>query len=209
MDKMINKEMPFSNKKYEVLFLTNNQNTMELYNWLSDKCTIKLYDDPLSIDLIKKWNPDLVISYNYKYIIGQEVIDYMQGRIINLHISLLPWNRGSNPNIWSFIDSTPKGVTIHEISSKLDRGKIIYQQECVFDENVETFESSYCKLHQTMIGLFQRNWDNIKLGKYELQEQQGKGSYHNNKDLEKLKSICPFTWSDNISDYMKRYSESI
>ena len=43
MDKMINKEMPFWDKKYEVLFLTNNQNTMELYNWLLDKCTIKLY----------------------------------------------------------------------------------------------------------------------------------------------------------------------
>ena len=27
---------------------------------------------------------------------------------INMHISYLPWNRGFSPNIWSFIDNTPK-----------------------------------------------------------------------------------------------------
>ena len=72
-------------------------------------------------------NPKLIVSYNYKHIIQPEIIVLMNGRLVNLHISYLPWNKGSDPNFWSFIDNTPKGVTIHKIDNHLDTGAILYQ----------------------------------------------------------------------------------
>ena len=70
-----------------------------------------------------------MVSYGYRKIVLADVIDKMAGEIINLHISYLPWNRGANPNFWSFIDDTPKGVTIHEMSADLDKGRILCQKE--------------------------------------------------------------------------------
>jgi len=37
----------------------------------------------------------------------------------------LPYNKGSHPNFWSFIENSPKGVSIHEIDEGIDTGKLI------------------------------------------------------------------------------------
>jgi len=63
-----------------------------------------------------------LISYGYRHIFKPEVIQRFRGRIINLHISFLPWNRGVDPNQWSFLQDTPKGVTIHFIDEGIDLG---------------------------------------------------------------------------------------
>ena len=44
-------------------------------------------------------------------------------------MSFLPYNRGSHPNFWSFIDDTPKGITIHEIDEGADTGNIVFQKK--------------------------------------------------------------------------------
>ena len=106
-----------------ILFLYNNENSLELYRKLrkiGEK--IVLFSDRIDINKVIELNPFFIISYNYKYLIDEDVIKYMKNKIVNLHISLLPWNRGANPNLWSFIDNTPKGVTIHQVSAGLDEG---------------------------------------------------------------------------------------
>lgn len=193
--------------KAQVLFLTNNPNAYVLYDWLKEKCQVSVYNEKLSLTKIKQINPKLIISYNYKYRIDNEVIEYMQGNIINLHISYLPWNRGADPNIWSFIDETPKGVTIHQISPELDKGKILYQKECFFEPEHETFETTYEKLNHTMIELFQEKWEEIWNKNYQLMEQIGEGSYHRHQELDKIQEQIPFQWSDNIADFLRRYRE--
>ncbi len=189
-----------------VLFLTNNVITISLFDWLRGQCEVYLYSEYLHIDQLKEWKPSLIVSYNYKYLIEKDIIDYMKENIINLHISYLPWNRGSDPNIWSFIDDTPKGVTIHQISTRLDAGKILYQKECHFETEQETFETSYWKLNQLIIELFKEKWEDIWTKKYILFEQKGIGSYHKRRDLERIKEKVPFEWNDNISDFLVRYN---
>lgn len=188
-----------------VLYLTNNNNALKLYEWLKDKCEVVLCEERLDLAYVEKVSPDLIVSYNYKYLIREDVIEYMDGRIINLHISFLPWNRGSSPNFWSFFDDTPKGVTIHQISAGLDEGKILYQKKCDFDVAKETFATSYEKLNDIIVELFKDNWEEIRSGAYELLPQQGGGTYHTMKDLNELSAKCPFKWTDNIAEYLKKY----
>lgn len=180
---------------------------MPLFKWLKERCKINIYSDRINLEQIIKLQPELIISYNYKYIIKADIIDYMKGNIINLHISLLPWNRGVSPNFWSFIDNTPKGVTIHQISVKVDEGNIIYQKECKFDETKETFESSYRKLNEMVVELFQKHWEDIKNGNYCLMKQMGEGSYHSAKDLQLQIQECPFQWTDCIADYIEKNNQ--
>ena len=118
----------------EYIFLTNNHNTDCLYRWLEEKegkgKVIRL-SECISIELLKEMRPKYIISYNYIHMISKEIIDFMHGNIVNLHISLLPYNRGTSPNFFSFLDNTPKGVTIHQISEELDAGKIFCNKEII------------------------------------------------------------------------------
>ena len=75
-----------------VLFLTNNLNAIKLYNWLAERCLTYIYSRKLNIETVKALEPELIISYNFNYLINSEIIEYMKGKIINLHISYLPWN---------------------------------------------------------------------------------------------------------------------
>lgn len=124
-----------------------------------------------------------------------------------MHISLLPWNRGASPNIWSFIDNTPKGVTIHMLSAGLDEGDILFQEEVQFDPQVETLQTTHTKLNEMIADLFKRNWPIICSGQYKelRKKQKGNGSYHTTADLKRLKDNVIFEWSDNINDFLLRY----
>lgn len=159
-----------------------------------------VYDEKLTADFIKQNKPDFLISYGYRHIIKQEILDFFApNRAINMHISFLPWNRGADPNLWSFLDDTPKGVTIHYLDSGLDTGDIVAQEE-VFINEEETLSSSYNLLHNRMINLFIKNWKLIKTGRCNRIAQVGDGTCHKSKDKEKIISILPDGWNTKISE---------
>ncbi len=193
-----------------ILFLTNNENAMNLYYWLEEvEKTVLLFQNKLDMNYVRTINPDFIISYSYSYIITEEIIELMCGKIINLHISLLPWNKGSNPNYWSFIDNTPKGVTIHLIDKGLDTGKVLAQKEVYFDEENESFRSSYDMLHNTIQQLFIDNWENIKNNSIIPVEQKGLGSVHNMSEFRELTERFPVDWNDIIARYKQRMLKEV
>lgn len=195
----------------KVLFLTNNEITKPVVEWLErrTKDEIVLCSEKLTLPDVKSLSPAIVISYNYRYIIKQDMIDLMHGRIINLHISLLPWNRGADPNLWSFLEDTPKGVTIHLIDKGVDTGDILLQKEVGLNERTETLESSYKKLHAEMQELFITNWDVIKDFKISPKPQVGKGSFHLSKDSAGIKStLGEQLWSIPIYKLKQRLKDA-
>lgn len=187
------------------LLLTNNRNAIALYQWLCNcESNVIIFSEKLCEEAIRTFNPEIVISYNYKYIIEPNVIDAVDRRIINMHISFLPYNRGAQPNFWSFIDDTPKGVTIHRLERGLDKGDIICQRQVVFDESVETFASTYVKLNNEIVKLLQENWEQIKSGQIKGKMQEGSGSYHDMSAFRTYTEKYPLDWNDVIADYKKR-----
>ncbi len=169
-----------------ILLLSNNDNVKKLKDKLDKDYEVVLYHDKVTPEYIKELNPEIVISYNYSHIVKEDVIDLLGDRIINMHCSLLPWNKGVSPNIWSFIDDTPKGVTIHLLEKGLDTGKILLQEEVTFDEDIETLASSYNKLQETIIELLCSNLEYILNGNIVPTNQKGEGSYHRTSDLKAL-----------------------
>ena len=195
----------------KILYLTNNRNSLDLFDWISERCDAEIYSDRLTSDYLQSIKPDLVISYNYIYLISQECIDMAGENIINMHISFLPWNRGFSPNIWSFIDDTPKGVTIHMLSAGLDEGDILFQEEVFFDAGNETFQTTHTKLNHMIVDLFKMNWPYIISGEYKeiRRKQPSGGSCHTIADLKQLKGEYPFEWSDKVSDFLERYKSKV
>jgi methionyl-tRNA formyltransferase len=128
------------------LWLLCNEGADRVWLW-SERLDLRLFDEKLC-------DIDFIVSYNYKYMIQEDVLELFHNRAINLHISFLPWNRGAGPNLWSFVEDTAKGVTIHKLDAGLDTGDILLQRECRFDAKSETFASTYDKLHREMRKLF-------------------------------------------------------
>ncbi len=188
----------------EILFLTNNDNSLGLYEWIKTKTNATLCTERLDKDIIDNCGPKLIVSYNYKYIIPEDIIEYANCRIINMHISLLPWNRGSSPNLWSFVEDTPKGVTIHELTKGLDKGAIIYQREVSFDLETDTLSSSYNKLNDEITKLFKEHFEELLKGSYITYPQEGTGSYHTMKDYKAFSEKVEFDWTDKLSDFIKK-----
>lgn len=140
-----------------MLLLSNNANCLPLLEWLEKREKVTFYSGRLNVEMLQRIQPSLVISYNYRHIVKKNVIDVVHGRMINLHTSMLPWNRGSSPNLWSIIDNTSKGVTIHVLDESLDKGDILLQKELIFDDEKETLRSSYELLNQEIVKLLQDN----------------------------------------------------
>jgi methionyl-tRNA formyltransferase len=140
-----------------------------------------------------------LISYGYRHILGKQILDKFIDRAINLHISYLPWNRGADPNFWSFIGKTPKGVTIHYLDEGVDTGDIILQNEIVFDVNKETLASSYEQLQAAIQELFIQNWNEIKNGLCLRHRQYGEGSHHRVRDKEPLAYLLTSGWNTPVS----------
>lgn len=187
-----------------ILFLTNNENTLDLYNWLilqgERVCRIQ---NKLNLEMVEALRPSLIISFNYRHLIRKDVLDFMQGKVINLHTSLLPYNRGSSPNFFSFLNNTPKGVTIHLMDEGLDTGDILCQKELFFDEEKESFASTYECLLEEIKNLFRENWPAIKEGRITPVKQKDGGSVHRLKELEDIQANTPFTWDVKIADFKR------
>ena len=195
-------------EKKSILFLTNNQESLALYEWLKEHETgreVYVISNKLTPDMVKGLDPAFIVSYNYRHIIPGEILEYMLGKAVNLHVSYLPYNRGSSPNFFSFIDDTPKGVTIHEMTAGLDKGRILCQREIIFDEEKETFASSYSRLQQEIMELFKENWDAIKAGALKGFLPIEKGTYHTMKQLQQFQETHPFAWSDVIAEKKREW----
>lgn len=148
---------------------------------------------PIDFQFLSSFPPDFIISYGYKHVIKKDVIDMYGNKIINLHISFLPWNRGTDPNFWSFIEDTPKGVTIHYVDEGIDTGGIIAQQEVHFVEK-DTLRTSYDKLQSEIQTLFRGHWGSIREGKCDRKQQQGEGSTHKSTDKKMLSYLLTKGW---------------
>ena len=162
--------------------------------------SVIVFSDPINISILVDNGIEFIVSHNYCYIIKRDVIDFMKDRIINLHISLLPWNRGADPNLWSFLEDTPKGVTIHLIDYGIDTGDIIVQKEVIFENENETLSTTYSKLQYVIVSLFKEIWPFIKTGKYNRTKQPPGGSFHKTIDKAKYEYLLTKGWDTPIKN---------
>lgn len=171
----------------KVLFLGYKEN--QILDFLRAlKYDVIQEDKKLKLEEIKEINPQHIVSYGYSHIIKSPVLKEYPN-ILNLHIAYLPWNKGANPNFWSWLEHTPKGYTIHYMDEGIDTGPILFQKEAEFDKN-EDLSSSYVKLRKGIEELFMENWNVIANGEVEPKKQNpDEGSFHYVKDLEKYRFL--------------------
>jgi phosphoribosylglycinamide formyltransferase-1 len=85
------------------------------------------FDDAL-LETITEYAPDLVVLAGFMRVLTAQFIDALQGRIINIHPSLLPSFTGLHTHQRA-IEAGVKihGATVHFVTAQLDHGPIIAQ----------------------------------------------------------------------------------
>ena len=106
-------------------------------------------------------------------------------KVINYHSSTIPLYRGLNSTLWSiFFNEKYTGYTYHYVNSKIDSGKIIFQ-----DKFKINYKDSYKKIE--IIKTLQAKKSLGKVIKLILSNFKGiskkkKGSYYGRKEIKKI-----------------------
>jgi len=143
---------------------------------------------------------DLAVSFGYRHILKPKTIEKFKRPVVNLHISYLPWNRGSDPNLWSFLEKTPSGVSIHQIDEGIDTGPILAQVQVDQDLEKGTLASSYEKLVGEIEILFFRILPAILNQEIQPKAQVPGGSFHKREDKQKYLKMLHSAWRTPLRD---------
>jgi methionyl-tRNA formyltransferase len=154
--------------------------------------------EPLDEAFFARTRIDFLVAHGYRQILRPTVLDRFPRRAVNLHISYLPWNRGADPNLWSFIENTPKGVSIHYLDAGIDTGDLIAQKEVAFGP-AETLRTSYIRLQSEIAQLFAILWSRIRDEKCDAVKQTGAGSFHRVADRERVAHLLTNGWDTRVA----------
>jgi methionyl-tRNA formyltransferase len=85
--------------------------------------------DGRAAELLRGWNPDLIVVAAYGRILPREILDLPAQGCINVHASLLPKHRGAAPIQWAILRGEKvTGVTIMRMNERMDEGDILLQR---------------------------------------------------------------------------------
>ena len=135
---------------------------------------------------LEKINPDLILVFGTSIIKGQ-IINRFSGRILNLHLGLSPYYRGSGTNYFPFVNNEPEycGATYMFLDEGIDTGKIIHQTR------PQLFESdSFHQLsNRFLIKVFDdyvkivENFDKIKSPEIQFHSSNNVRNFYKKKDF--------------------------
>jgi len=118
--------------KYIFSKLNSKKNVFKVleYNKISPIILNEPINKPNSVNKIKAFNPDLLISILGNQIFKAPIINLAPKGCINLHSALLPKYRGLMPTFWVLKNNEKKtGISVFYVDEGIDSGPIIVQKE--------------------------------------------------------------------------------
>ena len=142
-----------------------------------------------TIEEIVRQGLDIAILAWWPSIIKCEALSVVRKGWLNLHPSLLPFNRGKHPYYWSIVEGTPFGVSIHLVDKGIDTGHCLFQQAISIDIT-DTGESLYRKSVETNIALFKESYEQIVSLDFVEKEQDSRlATFHWGREIEPHSTI--------------------
>lgn len=131
-----------------------------------------------TVELIKSFEPDVIVVVAYGKILRQEVLDIPKIACVNGHASLLPKYRGSAPIQWSIIKGEKvTGVTTMLMDKGIDTGDILEQIEVEIGEE-ETAEQLFERLSEISADLTVSTLKKLEKGEITpVKQDESKASY--------------------------------
>ncbi|MBL4762063.1 MAG: phosphoribosylglycinamide formyltransferase [Gammaproteobacteria bacterium] len=109
--------------------------------------------DHALLDLIDSYSPDLLILAGFMRILSNDFVLHYQGRLLNIHPSLLPKYQGLNTHQRALDAGDKKhGVSVHFVTAELDGGPVVLQAELPIlpNDNAEALAQRVLKQEHKM-----------------------------------------------------------
>ena len=131
-----------------------------------------------SLELIKSYKPDLIISILGNEIFKSEILNLPTHGCINLHSSLLPDFKGVMPSFWVLLKKENyTGVSVFKMDEGIDSGPIIIQKKITISKNI-TQKDLIIKTKRLGMEVIVESVEKIKVGKIDyINNPKGVGSY--------------------------------
>jgi len=111
-----------------------------------------------NVSLLRELAPDLLLSFYYRNMIREEVLEIPELGSLNLHGSYLPKYRGRVPVNWAVINGESEtGATLHYMVEKPDAGDIV-DQEKVAISFTDTALDVFNKVTQAAVTVLSRSF---------------------------------------------------
>ena len=86
--------------------------------------------DAALAEKIDSGEPDLIVLAGFMRILGRAFVQHYQGRMLNIHPSLLPAYPGTDTHARALADGAARhGCTVHFVTAEVDGGPIVAQAE--------------------------------------------------------------------------------
>ena len=169
------------------------------YSLLSKKKEVWDINSKTSITLIKKFSPDIIISYGVGKI-REDFLNNFQKKTFNLHGGNPEYYRGLDSFLWAIYHKDFKNfyVTLHEVNKTFDSGGVIYKKKLTFNRktniyNLRLISTDICLLlSKRIIKQF------LSLKKYKVKSQIKKGRYYS-----AMPSVLKQNCINNFNNYIK------
>ncbi|MFB6264774.1 MAG: methionyl-tRNA formyltransferase [Bradymonadaceae bacterium] len=140
-------------------------------------------------DRLRDLSVDLGVSAFFGHILPPAVLEAFDRGCLNLHSGYLPYNRGTYPNVWSIVEGTPAGATLHYMDEGVDTGPVVARRR-VEKRPTDTGRSLYRRLQTACVELFRDTWPEVAAGRDEPVEQDpDAGTSHRRADVEEIDEI--------------------
>ncbi len=146
------------------------------------------------LDSVRENNIDIIVVYGSSIIKGR-ILTLYKDRIINLHMGLSPYYRGSGTNYFPFVNGEPQfvGATIMNMDSGIDTGLILHQFRPLIMPNDSFYQLSARFLSKAFRVLIQLlvNFSKLECTKKQNSELTLKGQIYTTHDfnLDSLKKL--------------------
>lgn len=152
-----------------VVLLSNNPQAYALRRAENHGVSTVIFDrsqfnDGTVLNKLKNFNVTHIVLAGFLWLIPQEILKAYQGRIINIHPSLLPAFGGKGMYGMKVHEAvkasgtTETGITIHEVNEKYDDGRILFQKPVpvTSDDSPDAIAEKVHKLeHQYFPGIIE------------------------------------------------------
>jgi len=166
-------------------------------------------NSPYVYQVIKNFKPDILIVFGSS-IIKEPLISLLPaGHIINLHLGISPYYRGSGTNFWPFVNNELEylGSTILHLDAGIDTGDIIchVRPKIDFNDNVHTVGCKIIKSSvESLIKIIKLLNDGKKLNR--VKQWDVNDRYYKTKDFDE---IALSKYKNNLKNEMiKNYLQS-
>jgi methionyl-tRNA formyltransferase len=119
---------------------------------------------PVWASQVRTMAPDILLSFSYRNMIREEILQIPRLGSFNMHCSLLPEYRGRAPITWAVLQGAREtGATLHRMERHDDTGDIVDQQAVPIGPDDTAFEV-YQKVTLAARDILERQIEAIKTG---------------------------------------------